>query len=178
MKTEQEIVRIVDLDRVWVSVQVPEAAAARLAELKSVEVDVPGESVPVTLPGMRGRIVRQGFQVDPETRRIPVILEVNNPNRLLRLGQVVNARLILGVVQPRLAVPGTALVEDGGQTVVYVHETGEGFSRRPVQAGLAGGGYTSILQGLAPGDRVVSRGAYAIRLASLSSQVPAHGHVH
>ena len=33
-------------------------------------------------------------------------------------------------------------------------------------------------QGLSAGERVVSRGAYLVRLAALSTQIPAHGHVH
>jgi hypothetical protein len=35
-----------------------------------------------------------------------------------------------------------------------------------------------ITEGVKAGDRVVTKGAYLVRLASLSTSVPAHGHVH
>jgi hypothetical protein len=35
-----------------------------------------------------------------------------------------------------------------------------------------------VLEGVKAGERVVTRGAHLIRLASMSSAVPAHGHVH
>jgi hypothetical protein len=35
-----------------------------------------------------------------------------------------------------------------------------------------------VLEGVSPGDRVVTKGAYLIRLSTMSSAVPAHGHIH
>jgi hypothetical protein len=35
-----------------------------------------------------------------------------------------------------------------------------------------------VLSGITEGERVVTKGAYAVRLASVSSAIPAHGHVH
>jgi len=35
-----------------------------------------------------------------------------------------------------------------------------------------------VLSGVKPGEHIVTKGAYLVRLASLSTSVPAHGHVH
>jgi multidrug efflux pump subunit AcrA (membrane-fusion protein) len=75
-------------------------------------------------------------------------------------------------------VPESALVDDGGRPVVFVQTGGESFERRPVTLGERQGGNVQITAGIASGERVVTRGAYLIRLASMSTQVPAHGHVH
>jgi len=59
-----------------------------------------------------------------------------------------------------------------------VQAGGETFERRPLRLGIRAGGYVQILEGVQPGERVVHRGAYLVRLAAMSSQIPAHGHVH
>ena len=62
--------------------------------------------------------------------------------------------------------------------MVFVQMGGESFERRPVRLGSREGGYVHALEGVEPGERVVSRGAYLIRLAAMSTQIPAHGHAH
>jgi multidrug efflux pump subunit AcrA (membrane-fusion protein) len=76
------------------------------------------------------------------------------------------------------AVPGSAVIDDGGRPVVFVQVAGESFQRRPVRVGNQDASYVQVGDGIKPGERVVTRGAYLIRLAALSTQIPAHGHVH
>jgi len=97
---------------------------------------------------------------------------------LLRIGQSLFARLGKSRAEERVSVPVSALVDDGGRPVVFVQLDGESFERRPVRTGASGGKYIQIAEGLKSGERVVSRAAYLIRLAALSTQIPAHGHVH
>jgi multidrug efflux pump subunit AcrA (membrane-fusion protein) len=61
---------------------------------------------------------------------------------------------------------------------VFVQIAGETFERRPVTLGARAGELVQIAEGVKPGERVVTKGAYLVRLASLSTSVPAHGHVH
>ena len=77
-----------------------------------------------------------------------------------------------------MAVPEDAVIDDGGRPVVFVQAAGESFARRPVRLGARAAGYVQVLEGVRPAERVVTRGAYLIRLAALSPQIPAHGHVH
>ena len=172
----QEILRITDSDRVWVFAEVPEAESQVLRTLKRVELLLGSKSMEI--PGKRGRIERVGTVVDPESRRIPVILEIVNEDGALRLGQSLFARLGKGVAQELVSVPVSAIVDDGGRPVVFIQRDGESFERRPVRTGAASGDHVQVIEGLKPGDRVVSRGAYLVRLAALSTQIPAHGHVH
>jgi multidrug efflux pump subunit AcrA (membrane-fusion protein) len=76
------------------------------------------------------------------------------------------------------AVPESAVVDDAGRPVVFVQVAGELFERRPVRLGSQDGGYLQVIDGIKPLERVVTHGAYLIRLAALSPQIPAHGHVH
>ena len=87
-------------------------------------------------------------------------------------------RLFLSTRVRALVVPVSAIIDDGGRPVVFVQLEGEAFARRPVKPGIRESDFVQVLEGLRPGDRVVTRGAYLIRLAALSTQIPAHGHVH
>jgi multidrug efflux pump subunit AcrA (membrane-fusion protein) len=69
-------------------------------------------------------------------------------------------------------------VDDTGRPVVFVQASGESFERRPVTLGAREGDVVQVVEGVKRGDRIVSKGAYLVRLASLSTQAPAHGHVH
>jgi multidrug efflux pump subunit AcrA (membrane-fusion protein) len=75
-------------------------------------------------------------------------------------------------------VPESAIIDDAGRPVVFVQRGGETFLRRPVKLGIRNHGLVQVLEGVNAGDRVVTKGAYLIRLSTMSSAVPAHGHVH
>lgn len=172
----QEILHIADIDRVWAVAGVPESEADVLRSLNRAELLIGAGSV--TIPGTRGRIERIGRVVDPDSRRIPVVFEIANQDGFLRIGQSLFVRLGKARAEERVSIPVSALVDDGGRPVVFVQLDGESFERRPVRTGASGGKYVQITEGLATGERVVIRAAYLIRLAALSTQIPAHGHVH
>jgi multidrug efflux pump subunit AcrA (membrane-fusion protein) len=75
-------------------------------------------------------------------------------------------------------IPESAIIDDGGRPVVFVQKGGETFLRRPVKLGLRNNGMVQALEGVNVGDRVVNKGEYHIRLSTMSSAVPAHGHIH
>ena len=76
-------------------------------------------------------------------------------------------------------MPADAVVDDGGQPIVFVQTGGESFERRPViVGGEREGRFVRIEAGLDAGERVVIKGAHLVRLAALSPQTPGHGHVH
>ena len=104
--------------------------------------------------------------------------EFSNPDGRIAINQTVMIRLFLGGSRRSVVVPESAVVDDGGRPVVFVQREGEAFVRRPVETGWRESGRVEITGGVQPGDRIVTRGAYLIRLAALSTQIPAHGHVH
>ena len=119
-----------------------------------------------------------GALVDPESRTVPVIFEFPRPDPRLRIGQSVTARVFTGEEQHALVVPAGALVNDAGADVVYVQIGGERFERRLVRAGLRDGEHVAIAEGLAAGERVVTRGAYLVHLAAGAPAEAGHGHAH
>jgi cobalt-zinc-cadmium efflux system membrane fusion protein len=89
-----------------------------------------------------------------------------------------SVELHLGVAREVLAVPETALLRDAGRWVAYVQLEGEAFERRLIEPGERAGGWVEIVGGLAAGDRVVTAGAYQVKLAAAGGAVPGHGHAH
>jgi multidrug efflux pump subunit AcrA (membrane-fusion protein) len=89
-----------------------------------------------------------------------------------------DVRVLSGEAKETMAVPVSAILDEAGESVVYVEQGGESFERRPLELGGRDGDFVEVLSGLSPGERVVTKGAYYIRLASSSGAVPAHGHAH
>ena len=166
--------RIVAVDRVHVAGALPEAALARIDDLTGAELDVPGVEAPLPLD----RLVAVGRVLDPATRTVPIIYELRSPDRRIAIGQAVSLRLFVSAATDAVTVPESAVVDDAGQPVVFVQTGGERFERRAVVLGNREGGHVQLAGDIAPGERVVIRGAPFIRLAALSPQAPAHGHTH
>lgn len=167
------LVRLVDTRRVHIVGAVPESRVASLKMVDTAEL-LPDGGAPVLL----GRAIALGEVIDPATRTLPVRFDLDNREERLPVGQGVRLRLFTGEGEMFPAVPESAVVDDGGRLVVFIQTGGESFQRRAVRLGSHENGYVHVLEGVEPGERVVSRGAYLIRLAAMSTQIPAHGHVH
>lgn len=170
---------IVDRSELWLQAHVAEAEAARLQRPDAVAFDVPGMDTPVEIrAGVNGRLVGVGGMIDPESRSVPVIFALSNPDPRIALNQGVQARVFTGATRSGLSVPAGAVIDDAGQRVVYVMRGGESFSRVPVRLGLRDGDRYEVLEGLKVGDRVVTRGAMQVRLAAATPEAMGHGHAH
>ena len=166
--------RLIALDSVHVIGALPEAALPRIGELTGAELEVPGFGAPIALD----RLVAVGRVLEPEARTVPMIYELRDPDRRLAVGQAVSLRIFASDAIEAVTVPESAVVDDAGQPVVFVQVGGESFERRPVRLGNREAGHVQVAGDIAPGERVVVRGAPLIRLAALSPQGPAHGHTH
>jgi len=174
VKAGDTLFQLIDLDAVYVSAIVPESEFPRMRGLTSAEVEIPGVAAPQRL----AKLITIGRVVDAPSRTFPVIYQFNNRERLIAINQTVYVRLLFesGPLAP--VVPETALVDDSGRPIVFLQQSGETFVRRPVKLGQRSGGMVQVLEGVNPGERIVVKGSHLIRLASMSNQVPAHGHVH
>jgi membrane fusion protein, heavy metal efflux system len=174
----QTIAQIADLARVWLEAKVPEADIARLPSPAGAFFRLPGdEQVTVLEVGRNTRLVAAGGAVERETRTVPVIFEFEN-TRKLRIGTNLQVNLYSGHAVNGPAVPASAIVDDGGQSVVFVQTGGESFERRVVQPGARDGDWVAIARGLKAGERVVTKGAYDVRLAAAAPATAGHGHAH
>jgi cobalt-zinc-cadmium efflux system membrane fusion protein len=170
---------IVDRSEIWLEAQVSESDVARLSVPTGASFELPGVASPIEIDiASNGHLVGVGSVLDPQSRSLPVIFALRDPPSNLVLNQAVQANILTGQSRPALSVPASALIDDGGQRVVYVMRSGESFSRVPVKVGIRDGERFEIVEGLKAGERVVARGAMQIRLAAATPEAMGHGHAH
>jgi multidrug efflux pump subunit AcrA (membrane-fusion protein) len=125
---------------------------------------------------LNGKLSTRGQAVDASAYSIPVYFEIDG--QALLPGEFVDVYLRAGEDVPRLVIPVTALTEDLGVVSVYVQSGGERFEKRQIEAGSGDGTFVPVLSGLREGERIVTRGMHAVRLAASAGQVQSHGHAH
>jgi cobalt-zinc-cadmium efflux system membrane fusion protein len=180
VSAHQPVFTVLNPESVWIEASIPEASVARLGTAKDASLELPGQTaqfIPITGEG-RGQFVSLGLEVDAATRTVPLIYETANRDGKLRVGQNVTLHVEAARAEDTIAVPDSALVEEGDQLVAFVQVSGETFEKREIRAGLRDTGFVQVLDGIKEGERVVTKGAYAIRLSSISGVIPAHGHAH
>jgi len=174
VRAGEALFQIVDLDTVYVSAIVPESEFPTMRNLSGAELEIPGIEIPRPLT----HLVMIGRVVDSASRTFPVIYSFDNRDRRVAINQTVYVRILYKRSERKPIVPESALVDNNGSPIVFVQQSGESFLRIPVQTGQREGGMVQILEGVKAGDRLVTKGAHLVRLASMSSQAPSHGHVH
>ena len=174
----QKLFTVMALERVWLVANVFEADLPRVENARSAWFTIDGYERPFTVDESNGKLVTIGRVIDPRTRTAPVIFEVDNTAGKLRIGNFTKTVIATGAPRKALAIPDSAIVDDAGQSVVYVMVEGESFERRPLRLGIRANGWTEVLEGVKAGEHVVAQGAYEVKLAASSGAVPAHGHAH
>src|SRR6185295_15012179 len=98
-------------------------------------------------------------RVDPESRRAQVYLDLAKLPEGLRAGMLAQVA-VRTAAESGIRLPVTAVViKEGRRRVVYLEKPDGTFEARDVKTGRNQDGWVVILEGLTPGDRVVTRGA-------------------
>ncbi|MEZ4945091.1 MAG: efflux RND transporter periplasmic adaptor subunit [Cyclobacteriaceae bacterium] len=124
-----------------------------------------------------GKIRSVGKEVESNSPLLSVFAEINDVVEMPE-GSFTEVQLAVGKPIKALVIPESALLEDYGNYSVIVELSGESFERREVNIGRRNANEVEIKSGLAVGDMVVTKGAYQVKMASMSGAVPAHGHEH
>ncbi|HKS15970.1 MAG TPA: efflux RND transporter periplasmic adaptor subunit, partial [Planctomycetota bacterium] len=174
--TEHAVFTILDASRVWVEARVSEADFNRLGGSSAALLEMPYGAAHLRQAASSPSYV--AAEVDPATRTVAVIYDVENGPGDLRIGLAVTLHIETARSEDGIAIPESALVDLEGRFVAFVQLAGETFEKRDLVLGIRDGGFAQVVSGLKTGERVVTQGAYAVRLASASASIPAHGHTH
>lgn len=167
--------RVTRTDRVELEVQVAAIDAPSARAAVGVSLELSPSSTPLDL---KPHHIHDPGVIDPTTRALPLQMEVENPGGRLLIGQTVTALLYTGGRTPVPVVPAGAVLMEAGRAYVFVQEGGERFVRRFIEIAARDGDIVGVRSGVTPGERVVTRGAYDVQLASAAKGLPAEGHVH
>lgn len=155
----QDLYRIGNLSRIWVSAEVYEHDAPW------VEV---GQSAQMELTHQHGKVIEGSVAyvyptLDKQTRTLRVRLEFENPGYYLKPGMFATVYIEFRRKSDVLAVPTEAILASGTRELVFV-ALGEGrFAPREIKTGLVGDHrLTEALTGVAEGEWVVASGQFLL----------------
>ena len=158
VKDGADLVGLEDLSALHVEFTLPERYIARVRSGQPMDMSLDA------LPGrtFKGRIEALDAQVDPNGRALRVRAAVDNAGVVLKPGMFARARVIFAVREGAVVVPEEALVPQGGKQFIFKVTEAEGgkkvSQRIEAKVGLRLPGKVEILDGLKPGDQVVTAG--------------------
>ena len=167
--------RIVRTDRLELRAQVPAADVEQARHVTQIALELFGRPDPIALDPHHAH---DAGMLDPTTHALAVQFEVDNPGGTLLVGQTGTALLYQRERVRGPAVPKAAVLFEAGRPYVFVQAGGERFIRRYLEIATRDGDWIGVKSGVKTGDRVVTRGAYEVQLASAAKGLPAEGHVH
>ncbi len=147
------VIDLVDIDKVKVNVSVP-------------EIDVPyikvGRQAIVTVDALPEMTFEEpidfvAYKADPVTKTFQTRIILENRDHVIRPGMIARATFVRRHIQNALAVPLEALVDKGGERVLFVVKDGIAHART-VSIGVINGERIQIAEGLEAGDDVVISG--------------------
>jgi len=125
-----------------------------------------GQTLRVSAAGvaevLAGQVVAWDNRVDPETRNLRVRGTLPNPDRSLLPGNFVSVELVLQRRANAVQIPTNAVIRDLEGAYVFVVEN-DTARRRPVELGQRRNAVVEVVEGLAPGETIVSYGTQALR---------------
>lgn len=152
------IIRIADLSRVWITVEVPESLSSAIRQ---------GGKAEARLAALAGRTYEGRVEyvypgLDTATRTVRARILFQNRDGALKPGMYANVALLAGTRQDALLVPTEAVIRTGRRTVVIVAEREGRFRPVEVTLGPEHEGTIVILEGLSEGQQVVTSGQFLI----------------
>jgi cobalt-zinc-cadmium efflux system membrane fusion protein len=147
---------VADVVTVWMLANVSES------NIKYIDVGQKVKVSTMAYPGQvyEGEITVVGATVDPNLHTLLIRSEIQNPRRDLKPGMLANFVIRIGDPTVTPAVPPESVVRAGdGTMTIWVTTDQHRFTQRKVKLGLQSGGYDQILDGLKPGELVVTDGA-------------------
>lgn len=161
------IVQLQALDPIYVNFGVPQQEASQLRAGRSVRVTV-GE---LADREFEGRITAIDAAVDPATRNMQVQATLANPGGRLRPGMFVQTEVALGSSRTVVPLPAPAVsYAPYGDSVFIVTDlktpdgqTYRGVRQQFVKLGGSRGDQVAVLEGVKPGDEIVTSGVFKLR---------------
>jgi multidrug efflux pump subunit AcrA (membrane-fusion protein) len=179
LRPETVVMEVADYSQVLVRAMTFESrdlSAIKTGQPAQVRLDIFGDQV------FEGKVQRLDVGLEKESGTFDVYVLLENAELKLRPNMQATVTLGLGEPQDALAVPERALLGDLGNYFVFVQTEPTVFERRNVVLGTRAGDQVEIIEGVLPGDKVVTRGNYQLQFATSSAPKPAaeeaHDHDH
>ncbi len=162
VEANKELMKVTNLSTVWVIAQVYEKDLSRLRTGSGASITT--DAYPERL--FRGHVTYIDPNLNPQTRTVPVRVELENPGQALKIGMYVNAAFgSLGNAESTAPVIPSSAVQsiDNRQLVFVATDKPNVFILRYIRLGTETNGKYIVLEGLNVGDRIVNDGSFSLR---------------
>lgn len=177
VKVGDPLVVVAQNRKLILQADVPQSKYNNLSGIATANFNTGEGNTCYSISDFNGNLLSYAKSVSKDDPFIPVQFEIDNLGELLP-GSFAEVFIKTQAQGTNLVVPVSALMENYGNYSVYVQTEGESFEKREVTIGISDGRMVEILSGLNESEMVVTEGAYQVKMASMSSTVPAHGHAH
>lgn len=163
------LLEIVQEKSVWVDAKLPPD------QVRPIKI---GDQARVVISGqtLMGHVIQIHHQLDETTRTRSIRIELPNRDDLLHPGQFLNCQIESGKTQMVLALPVDAVLRTAdGDWAVYVEKDPGRFQQVEVKVVEVIDGQ-AVIEGIAPGTRVVKKGAFFVHAELNKKGFDAHGH--
>jgi Cu(I)/Ag(I) efflux system membrane fusion protein/cobalt-zinc-cadmium efflux system membrane fusion protein len=163
----EKIMRIEDHHELWLDMAVYEQ------ELPYVSL---GEMVSATAEAVPGKIFEGPISfiyphMNHDSRTAMVRVTLDNARRELRPGMYASAQIMTEVVADAILAPREAVIDTGTRQIAFVVQSQGHFEPRKVRLGLVGDNdQVQIVEGLVPGDTVVTSGQFLMDVESRTTE--------
>ena len=144
---------MVNVDKIKINVNVPELDVRYLRPKQKTTVKIDA------FPNRRlsGTVYFVAYKADPATKTFLVRVLINNADHSIRPGMIARVAFLRRVIPDALVAPLFAIVDKGGERLLFVEKDGVAHART-VSIGIIEGDRVQITKGLDPGDRLIVTG--------------------
>lgn len=195
VEPSEALAEIADLSTMYLIARVPQATAGKIDENTTAKIHIPilpdvdltAKFLKFDSYGISNSSSSDSEDRDADLNNVGVIFTIDNPDKKILPGMNAECTIIMEKREGVLSVPRDAIQGTPSSRHVYVKHVKipNAFDRVNVTTGITSGNRTEILDGLFPGDEVVTRGSYSLGFAGGGGGVSlkdamdaAHGHEH
>ncbi|MDH3274839.1 MAG: efflux RND transporter periplasmic adaptor subunit [Gammaproteobacteria bacterium] len=158
LAVNEPVFRITSFDPLVAYLHVPEREYRHIAEGQPVGIDIDA------LRGLRviASVTRVSPIVDPETGTFKITIEISDDQRRIKPGMFGRISIVYDQHVNVLQIPRSAILEEDGETTVFVVEDDKAI-RKVVQTAYSNAGMMEITSGLSDDDRVITKGQIGLK---------------
>lgn len=175
----QELFSIINSSKLILKANLPSNNFIIANESKDASFKIEGYDKEFLISKLNGKLISISSTLDEQNKTIPIYFEFDNPENLIKVGMFAEVFIKAGKIKNSIVIPESSIIDEDGMHTAYVQIKGESFEKRIIKTGIADSGFIEVIEGINENERVVTKGAYQVRLAALSPESEiGHGHVH
>ncbi|MFA7343084.1 MAG: efflux RND transporter periplasmic adaptor subunit [Terrimicrobiaceae bacterium] len=162
-----DIYNISDATDLWVIAEIKERDIAAV----KVGQDVTFRVLAYPDEEFHGKVVRLGNQIESASRTLEVRIETANKDGKLKPGMFADVEITTTIMKDVIVIPDTTLQSDGDQQAIFIALGDNKFEKRIVKLGKEQHGWVQVLEGIKPGEQIVSEGSFILKSELLKGEL-------